>query len=410
MPRAQEAAIKVKQLMNEEKSMFQTASLQSECTKAAQIISHFVLPEFQGHESMIPSDILSKAKGLAILQVVRAGFHISGRFGSGVVVAKLPNGTWSPPSVVKTAGVGIGAMIGAEITDCVMVLNTDDAVAAFHKGENVTLGGNMSVAAGPIGRSAEASSTIVGKAAPIFSYSKTKGLYAGMSFEGSTVTEGKEANVAFYGRPITAKEILSGAVPRPQAAAALYQILEARAVSTSRPPSAAGTNPSSSAAAAFTAGNGKTDIRNDVIYAAPPTPPKNGNVPPALPARPDTAPTLQTTSAPLSAMPSEPPAYSYAVGMDPIANSDTKGQSSYNAPIAGGRPLPTPPPASSSAGVDLTTTYCVALYDYTSAEPGDLQFKAGDTIRVSKKNADGWWVGSVEKKEGTFPSTYVRQL
>ncbi|KAJ3016074.1 UNVERIFIED_CONTAM: hypothetical protein HDU68_012439 [Siphonaria sp. JEL0065] len=400
--------------------MFSTSSLPDECTKAAQIISQFVLPEFKGTDTVIPSDIISKAKGLAILQVTRIGFHISGRIGSGVVIAKLPNGNWSAPSVCKTAGMGIGAMLGAEITDVVMVLNTDDAVAAFHKGENITLGGNLSVAAGPIGRSAEAGATLIGKSAPIFSYSKTKGLYAGMSFEGSSVTEGKDANAAFYGRRISAREILCGAVPRPQAGKALYQLSSRVAQEAYRPHPPQTTNEAGPLPP-------KPNLKNDVFYASspypspptnsqyappagPPPPAKNnGQTPPPLPTRPDEKDKASIPPIPTTGMPTEPPAYSYATSFDYVTEEDAKdpasSSSSTPAPTSQ-RPLPIPPPPTSGD----QTTFCIALYDYTSVEAGDLQFKTGDVIRVSKKNADGWWFGSFEKKEGAFPSTYVRQL
>jgi lipid-binding SYLF domain-containing protein len=88
---------------------------------------------------MIPPDVISKAKGLAILSVVKAGFIWSGRIGSGIVVARLPDGSWSPPSCIATGGVGFGGQIGAEVTDFVIILNTVDAVKAFSLGGNVTV-------------------------------------------------------------------------------------------------------------------------------------------------------------------------------------------------------------------------------------------------------------------------------
>ncbi|KAJ1924375.1 DUF500 super, partial [Linderina pennispora] len=86
------------------------------------------------------------------------------------------------------------------MTDFVMILNTPSAVKAFTHGGNVTLGGNLSVSAGPIGRSAEASGAIR-NIAPVFSYSKSKGLFAGVSLEGSVILERKDANAKLYGRP-----------------------------------------------------------------------------------------------------------------------------------------------------------------------------------------------------------------
>lgn len=101
------------------------------------------------HLSAVPNRI-------AIITILKAGFLWSGRAGAGLVVARLPDGTWSAPSAIATAGAGFGAQIGAQLTDCVFILNNEAAVKAFSHGGNVTLGGNLSVCAGPKGRSAEA--------------------------------------------------------------------------------------------------------------------------------------------------------------------------------------------------------------------------------------------------------------
>jgi len=98
----------------------------------------------KGIDNIIPQDILSNAKGLAIFTVVKAGFLFSGRAGAGIVVARLEDGSWSAPSAIGTGGMGFGGQIGAEITDFVIVLNTQAAVKSFCKGGNVTLGGSLS--------------------------------------------------------------------------------------------------------------------------------------------------------------------------------------------------------------------------------------------------------------------------
>jgi SH3 domain-containing YSC84-like protein 1 len=182
--------------------------LLAECQKCAKIMSKFTTPD-RINNNIIPPDIISKCCGVVILTVVKAGFVWSGRAGSGLVVAKLDNGDWSAPSAIGTAGMGFGGQIGAEVTDFVIVLNTKSAVKAFSMGGNVTLGGNMSVAAGPTGRTAEFAGTI-GKLAPIYSYSKSKGLFAGVSIEGSVILERKDANARFYGHKVSAKDILGG--------------------------------------------------------------------------------------------------------------------------------------------------------------------------------------------------------
>jgi lipid-binding SYLF domain-containing protein len=94
---------------------------------------------------VIPPNILARAQGLAIFTVIKAGFLFSGRAGSGIVVARLPNNAgWSAPSCIATGGMGVGGQIGAEVTDFVIVLNSQDAVKAFSHGGNVTLGSNLS--------------------------------------------------------------------------------------------------------------------------------------------------------------------------------------------------------------------------------------------------------------------------
>lgn len=256
--------------------------LGAECSKAAGIMKHFIHGKGPV-DQVIPPSIIANAKGICILTVVKIGFVWSGRAGSGLVVARLPNGTWSGPSAIGTAGMGFGGQIGGELTDFVMILNTPEAVRAFSQGGNVTLGGNISVAAGPVGRNAEASGTFGGGFTAVYSYSKTKGLFAGISLEGSAIIERKDTNADFYGRQISAKEILAGNVPPPPQAQSLYTAL-----------------------------NLKSDVnhmigdREDVLvappipskpgsYATPPVPPKPfgapGRAPPPPPPRPSSLPT-----------------------------------------------------------------------------------------------------------------------
>lgn len=114
------------------------------------------------------------ASGLAIFQVLKAGFVFSGKAGSGLVISRLPDGSWSAPSCIATGGVGWGLQVGADITDFVVVLNSEDAVRAFSMGGNVTVGGNISAAAGPIGTGGSVQASLA-HPAPMFSYSKSKG-------------------------------------------------------------------------------------------------------------------------------------------------------------------------------------------------------------------------------------------
>ena len=199
--------------------------LVDECDKCAGIIAKFVSvrPEEAPLLEMakkneytkeaakyIPRDVVKNCKGIAVLTVVKAGAAITARAGSGLVVAKLESGEWSAPSAIGIAGLGVGWQFGAEITDYVFILNTEAAVAAFHS-PNFTLGGHISVAAGPYGRAGEASASVM-KLAPIYSYSFSKGLYIGVSVEGSVILERADANAEFYHERVSAKSILCGCI------------------------------------------------------------------------------------------------------------------------------------------------------------------------------------------------------
>lgn len=202
--------------------------LKTECKKAANILASFTKPnQVFGADQVIPPAILQRAQGLAIITVFKAGFLFSGRAGSGILIARKPNGNgWTAPSAIALGGAGAGGMAGLELTDFVFILNTREAVSSFSQFGTITLGGNVSVAAGPLGRNAEAASSIsTGGIASVFSYSKSKGLYAGVSLEGSILLERREANRKYYGDNCTSKQILSGRIRPPPIADPLIKVL-----------------------------------------------------------------------------------------------------------------------------------------------------------------------------------------
>jgi lipid-binding SYLF domain-containing protein len=172
-------------------------------------------------ERGIPRDVLRHCKGLAIMTVVKAGLIFSGKGGQGVVVARTNHG-WSGPSFIATGGAGWGLQIGAQVTDFVIVLNNDRAVQAFARGGNVTIGADVSAAAGPVGRTAEGA---IAPTAAVYTYSKSKGLFAGVSLEGAVIGTQRQSNFRYYGRPVRADEILKGMEAPPPGAAALRRAL-----------------------------------------------------------------------------------------------------------------------------------------------------------------------------------------
>jgi lipid-binding SYLF domain-containing protein len=172
-------------------------------------------------ETAIPPAVLRDARGLAIIRVLKIGFGLSGKGGQGVVVARTRNG-WSGPSFVGTGGAGFGLQIGAQVTDFVFVLNTAAAVRAFSYDSNVTIGADLSAAAGPVGRDLQAG---LAPRAAIYTYSQSQGLFAGVSLEGAVIATQKTANTRYYGRPVRALSILRGDVAPPPGARGLRAAL-----------------------------------------------------------------------------------------------------------------------------------------------------------------------------------------
>ncbi|KAK4641538.1 hypothetical protein QC761_500940 [Podospora bellae-mahoneyi] len=231
----------------------------------------------------IPSKVIAKAQGLAIFTAFRAGFQGTVSGGSGILIARKPDGSWSPPSGIKVGGVGGGFVIGAEIYDCVVVINTKEALGLFTK-TRMSLGSDLAVTAGPFGaggsldwgvpanqkgkekektspqhlptatspplsadnthfqtaplspgeltdpledptkgRKPSALREAIGK--PVYSYVKSHGVYAGVQISGTVILSRDTANAKFYGRPVTVQEILDGKVEPPAAAKILFEVL-----------------------------------------------------------------------------------------------------------------------------------------------------------------------------------------
>ncbi|CAK7262890.1 hypothetical protein SEPCBS119000_000217 [Sporothrix epigloea] len=166
----------------------------------------------------IPPEVVRQAAGLAIFTTFRTGLHISGAGGSGIIVARLPDGGWSPPSGFLVHTLGAGLLVGLDIYDCVCVLRTPQAVEAFTK-PRVSLGGEIGLVAGPVGVGSSVEAAVLAKSAsmaPVWSYMKSRGFYAGVQADGTIILSRPDANGAFYNqRGITAQQILNGHVPLP---------------------------------------------------------------------------------------------------------------------------------------------------------------------------------------------------
>ena len=149
-----------------------------------------------------------RARGVLIVpQLLKAGFIIGGEGGSGVLLGRDPTtGTWSPPAFYTMGAGSIGLQIGAEAQEIVLLVMTDKGVNSLLE-TNVKLGAEASVAAGPKGAGVEAA-TVPNLSADIVSFSRSKGLFGGISLEGAVVATRKEWNTAYYGQPVTSTDII----------------------------------------------------------------------------------------------------------------------------------------------------------------------------------------------------------
>lgn len=188
-----------------------------------------VLKEILNIPDDIPQDLLDKAECVVILPSVKKGaIGIGGSFGRGVMICRSGQhytGAWGPPAMYALEGVNIGFQLGGEATDFVLlVMNPKGARSLLSS--KVKLGADASAAAGPKGRSGEAATDIVMNA-EILSYSRAKGLFAGISLEGSTLRSDGSANEKLYGRSLSAQDIIRlGKVKTPACAQELVRLLD----------------------------------------------------------------------------------------------------------------------------------------------------------------------------------------
>ncbi len=165
----------------------------------------------QAPDHRVPTDMISNAYAVAVIpDVIKAGFVIGGRHGLGLISVKTENGTWSNPSFITMSGGSIGFQAGVSSTDVILVFRTQRGVDSIVHGK-FTLGADASAAAGPVGRTAQASTDAQLKA-EIYSYSRARGLFVGAALDGSVIAIDNDANAAVYGDGITPRRIFAGGV------------------------------------------------------------------------------------------------------------------------------------------------------------------------------------------------------
>ncbi|KAK6941234.1 FYVE zinc finger [Dillenia turbinata] len=203
-------------------------SMEDEIYKASISLRSYCQAARLNPERSIPFAVMKGARGLAILTVAKAGALVSYKLGTGLVIARRSDGSWSAPSALLSVGLGWGAQIGGELMDFIIVLHDSRAVKTFCSRMHFSLGAGCSAAAGPIGRVLEADLRAGDKGSGMcYTYSCSKGAFVGVSLEGNIVATRMDTNLRFYGDPyLTTVDILLGTVDRPKAAEPLYAALE----------------------------------------------------------------------------------------------------------------------------------------------------------------------------------------
>lgn len=331
-------------------------------------------------------------------------------------MARLPQGGWSAPAEILIAGLAGGFLAGFEVVDMLIVLNTDDALKTFMSSGSLQLGGNLSLSIGPIGRQGEAAASINanGYVSAMYSYSQSRGLYGGISIEGSALQYFDRKNQETYGPDVTPKDILSGKCKPPAYAMRLLGTIEMITGWSSR-----GVRGQQFGDFVYDqdadAIDGERDPFGDTGART-----YNADVYDDLDAE-----LQRPQDVPAARKPRARPA-----AADPFADQDNRYADEFGAddePSGGRSKLASYAPgvrdyddqklpASSADDYNLGDDLVVARYDFEAQQPDDLSFRRGDIIRVlaSTESQDGWWRGEIARggrvSEGVFPANYCERV
>jgi len=182
----------------------------NERIEAANLVLHELMAT---PDKGIPDDVAASATCVAVIPAFKKGaFIVGAQYGQGVVTCRTGHG-WSAPAFIQLTGASFGFQAGGQSTDLVLLATTHDAFQRLLQ-DKVKLGGDLAVAAGPVGRNAQASTTELANAA-ILTYSRSKGLFAGVDLTGDVVHQNTDDTRDYYGKDLSFETILSGGVPPP---------------------------------------------------------------------------------------------------------------------------------------------------------------------------------------------------
>lgn len=181
----------------------------SEYSERAMNAAKVLTEVMQIPDNGIPDELMEHAVAVAVIpHMVKGAFGLGGTYGKGLVSHREPGGKWSAPSFIEIGGGSFGLQLGVQAADLVLVFTSDDGFKGLLDGK-IKLGVDAAVAAGPVGRKAEVGTDVLLKS-PVFSYSRSKGLFAGISLEGAAVTIDDSANKKVYGKEVTGHDIMLG--------------------------------------------------------------------------------------------------------------------------------------------------------------------------------------------------------
>jgi lipid-binding SYLF domain-containing protein len=188
----------------------------------------------QASDKGVPQDLMNKAQCVVVVPGMKKGAFILGaKYGKGFVACRRESGMgWSAPGAITVEGGSFGFQIGGSEQDVILLVMNHGGMSNLLK-DQFTIGGEGTVSAGPLGRDAEAQTDAMMRA-EMLSYSRSRGIFAGISLQGATLRHDNDADEDLYGRKITNREILAGAVPAPPAAARLEALLNKTSMHKSR--------------------------------------------------------------------------------------------------------------------------------------------------------------------------------
>jgi len=396
-------------------------SLDGYTDKCIRMLNDMVNPKYVKADKAIPATLIRHCEGIAFITIFKAGlFVFGGNVGGGCVISKVkdpssPRGwRWSGPISVTVGGLGGGFIFGGEKIDSLIILNTKGAVRAFMGKGQVTFGGNLSLAAGPVGRDLEAHAGVSANKEIVaaYSYSKAQGLYIGATLEGAFVIGRNEDNQKFYGdSTVTAERILNGEFRPPLKVDTLHRELYAihdrrgdyASLDSSNPNlagSPATTSPALSPAPNLVAQDA-LPLNWRKVFTADGKPyfhnTETNETSWEMPVYQTQQQALKT-DAPFQDMPvAQAAAPSYATAAAP----ENPFKASAPGRVSPPRPTVLKPTHQPQAK---------ALYDFAANRPEELSFKANDYLTVLDKSNPNWWKCSLNGISGVAPSNYLQVI